>query len=129
MSDQEFNLHETLHTKEFVKFLKEYYGKSGYRHLKQIAGTEVVTREFFEIVIDTIREVILSGHKMRLNGFGIFQTKYRPEREFTNPLSGKQSIAPSHVGVLFTVSQRAKQVLNSEKRLLAALRTQYENKR
>ena len=54
----------------------------------RIGVSRSVAGAAMEAVFDTVRESLARGEEVRIGGFGIFGTRYRPARTGRNPSTG-----------------------------------------
>lgn len=81
-----------------------------------VAGKAAMTKKDAEraldAVLESVEEVLVSGDKLQLMGFGSFETKVRPARTGRNPKTGESMpIAESTVPV-FKAGKQLKDKVN-----------------
>jgi DNA-binding protein HU-beta len=72
-------------------------------------GTELVLTTILETIVD----VISSGEKITLVGFGSFEIRTRKEKEGRNPSTGERVSIPSSKVPVFSVGKFFKKRVNS----------------
>ncbi|RIY31302.1 HU family DNA-binding protein [Psittacicella gerlachiana] len=133
MSKEDLEVNETtvdslLTVKELLGLLKANLKNSDNPALNKLGGSEALARELLDAWSETLQEALVSGRKVRVNGLGVFATKYRPERNFTNPLTGKPGHAPAHVNVAFTTAKTLKEAVGNDTKLVQAHKKALQNK-
>lgn len=67
---------------------------------------------YFDALVDTIEETVLSGEKVQLLGFGTFDVVERPERVCRNPQTGETMTVGPRKALRFKSSVNMKAALN-----------------
>ena len=65
-------------------------------------------------ILETIVEVISSGEKLTLVGFGSFEARNRKEKEGRNPNTGEKTYIPASRVPVFSVGKFFKKRVNSQ---------------
>ncbi len=68
--------------------------------------------KFLDSFVETVKEVISSGEKIQLVGFGTFEAKNRPEMDAINPATGEKIKVPACKVPSFKVSKSLKEEIN-----------------
>lgn len=71
--------------------------------------------EVVEVVFDTMKEVLASGHKIKISGFGNFVVRDKKQRVGRNPQTGAPIPISARRVLTFKPSQVLKGILNPEK--------------
>jgi DNA-binding protein HU-beta len=80
---------------------------------KKTGLTKKETELVLTAILETIVDVISSGEKMTLVGFGSFEAKDRKEKEGRNPSTGEKVFVPASRVPVFSVGKFFKQRVNS----------------
>jgi len=80
---------------------------------KKTGLTKKETELVLTAILETIIDVISSGEKMTLVGFGSFEAKERKEKEGRNPSTGEKMFVPASRVPVFSVGKFFKQRVNS----------------
>jgi DNA-binding protein HU-beta len=86
---------------EFVKAVAEKSGKT-------IAEAE----EFVNAYSDVVKESLVSGDKVQITGFGIYEVNERSARTGRNPKTGEEMQIPASKGVKFKAGKILKEAVN-----------------
>ena len=73
---------------------------------KEIAG-------IVETVLETIKETLERGERVKISGFGNFEVRRKKERKGRNPRTGESIKIPERKVLVFKPSQVLKKALNS----------------
>lgn len=57
--------------------------------------TKIKAAHYVEATLDVIRETVAQGESVVLTGFGTFERRQRPAREFHNPATGRRDVVPA----------------------------------
>jgi len=71
-----------------TEFLRAVANKSG--------ATIKDTTSFYDAFVETVKEAMESGDKIALVGFGTFEAKNKPAKEYTNPMNGAKVNVAAH---------------------------------
>lgn len=74
--------------------------------------TKKDTEKAIDAVICSIGEILVSGDKLQLIGFGTFETKQRPERMGHNPKSGEPMIIKAATVPVFKPGKQLREQVN-----------------
>ena len=83
---------------------------------KVAADTELKKGEVEKVIdslLSTIKEVMVSGDKLQLVGFGTFEAKDRAEKEGVNPATGEKITIPACKVPSFKPGKALKDEINS----------------
>ncbi|MGB0678414.1 MAG: integration host factor subunit alpha [Polyangiales bacterium] len=75
--------------------------------------------EVVETLIETMKEVLASGEKIKISGFGNFEVRYKKARMGRDPQTGHPEPISARRVVTFKTSQVLKSILNPERELQA----------
>ena len=78
-------------------------------------GADVTKKEasaVVEAVFETIEEILVSGDKIQIPGFGVFETKERAARVGRNPQTGAAIDIPASTVPVFKASKVLKDAVN-----------------
>ncbi|RIY34427.1 hypothetical protein CKF54_00585 [Psittacicella hinzii] len=114
------SVNELLTVKELLTLFKNNLKESGNASLVKLSDDEEFVRQLLDTWVESLKASLLAGRKVRVHNLGSFATKYRPERKFSNPLTGSVSTAPAHVNVAFTSSKTLKDLVSSNENLVKA---------
>ncbi len=85
--------------------------------IAKIAEKTEVEKGDVEKVVDgmlsTIKEVMVSGDKLQLVGFGVFEAKERAQKEGINPATGQKITIPAAKVPSFKAGKALKEEINS----------------
>ena len=81
---------------------------------KKTGSTEKQTTEFIYAFTETITEILATGEKVQLVGFGTFLTRKREARQGSNPATGKAITIPSSVVPAFKPGKGLKDRVNGK---------------
>ena len=85
--------------------------------IARIAEKTEVEKGDVEKVVDgmlsTIKEVMVSGDKLQLVGFGVFEAKERAQKEGINPATGQKITIPAAKVPSFKAGKALKEEINS----------------
>lgn len=79
---------------------------------EKVSITKKDAAVYFDAVVDTIKEAVLSGEKVALLGFGTFDTVERAERVCRNPRTGETITVGPKTALRFKASTQVKAALN-----------------
>lgn len=68
--------------------------------------------EFIKVTFEEIPEVLKTGEKVNINGFGTYEKVEKPERKGRRPSDGAEITIPASNGVKFKASKTFKDKLN-----------------
>ncbi|MBQ8928637.1 MAG: HU family DNA-binding protein [Oscillospiraceae bacterium] len=71
-------------------------------------------QEDVDFIFDTIREVLASGEKVVLTGFGTFDVRERSEKRCLNPRTREPMQLPAGKAPVFKPGRALKQAVNGE---------------
>ena len=74
--------------------------------------TNVVAKKVLDSSMNLLKDVVVSGDEVVLNGVGKFSKKLRSERMGTNPMTGEKVTIPASNVVTFKTSKEFKEQLN-----------------
>jgi DNA-binding protein HU-beta len=80
---------------------------------KKTGLTKKETELVLTTILETIIDVISSGEKITLVGFGSFETRDRREKEGRNPNTGEKVVIPASRVPVFSVGKFFKKRVNS----------------
>lgn len=66
-------------------------------------------KEFLDAFLNCVREVLRSGEKITINGFGTFDTKVRSEHTGVNPVTGEKIVICENLVPYFKPSKGLKE--------------------
>lgn len=90
-----------MNGKEFTKYVSD---KSGHSQRE--------IRDFLELVTECIPEIVSSGDKLTISGFGTFYISDRPARVGKNPRTGDEMKIPSYKSPKFRPGKTFKETVN-----------------
>jgi len=65
-----------------------------------------------ELLLDTLRETLLSGESVKISSFGSFIVRRKKDRVGRNPHTGKSLVIPARKVLTFKPSQLLRDLLN-----------------
>ena len=68
--------------------------------------------EIFDKIVDAIREGMIQGEKIRINGFGVFNPYEMAAHMGRNPRTGESMEIPAKKGYRLSLSKSVKEALN-----------------
>ena len=74
--------------------------------------TNVVAKKVLDSSMNLLKDVVVSGDEVVLNGVGKFSKKLRSERMGNNPMTGEKVVIPASNVVTFKTSKEFKEQLN-----------------
>lgn len=90
-----------MNKKEFLKVVADKMGK-----------TQKEVEEVLDVVIETIKETLVSGDNVNFTGFGKFEVSERAERKGRNPKTSKEILIPASKAAKFKPAKPLKDLLN-----------------
>lgn len=70
------------------------------------------TAELIDVLLDTIRETLVSGEEVKIGGFGTFSVRQKRERKGRNPHTGGELLISARRVLSFRPSQLLRDQLN-----------------
>lgn len=90
-----------MNKKEFLKVVADKMGK-----------TQKEVEEILDVVIETIKESLVSGDIVNFAGFGKFEVSERSERNGINPKTKESILIPASKAAKFKPAKALKDLLN-----------------
>lgn len=78
---------------------------------KSIHVTKKVAEEAIDAVFETITDTLAKGEKVRISGFGVFETVERAARKGRNPQTGEEIDIPATVTPKFKAGKSLKEAV------------------
>lgn len=78
---------------------------------KSIHVTKKVAEEAIDAVFETITDALAKGEKVRISGFGVFETVERAARKGRNPQTGEEIDIPATVTPKFKAGKALKEAV------------------
>lgn len=78
---------------------------------KSIHVTKKVAEEAIDAVFETITDTLAKGEKVRISGFGVFETVERAARKGRNPQTGEEIDIPATVTPKFKAGKALKEAV------------------
>lgn len=82
---------------------------------KKMDVTKVQAEKNLEDVIGVIKDSVISGERISLVGFGVFDSVETPERTCRNPQTGEEILVPAHRTPKFKYSKAVKDAVKDVK--------------
>ena len=90
-----------MNKKEFLKVVADKMGK-----------TQKEVEEILDVVIETIKESLVSGDNVNFTGFGKFEVSERAARNGINPKTKESILIPASKAAKFKPAKPLKDLLN-----------------
>lgn len=68
--------------------------------------------EIVDAVFDTMKDTLIAGHDLKINGFGNFAVQDRASRKGRNPKTGEEITIPAHRTLSFKPGKALKEGIN-----------------
>lgn len=78
----------------------------------RVGLTKKDTEKVIDAAFDTIGDILVSGDKLQLTGFGSFETKERPERTGRNPKTQEPMVIAAATVPVFKPGNQLKEKVN-----------------
>lgn len=79
---------------------------------EKMGTTKKDAEKMVSAFLETVEEVLVKEDKIQFLGFGSFETKTRPARDYRNPRTGEIKNMPASKVVAFKVSKALKDKVN-----------------
>lgn len=66
------------------------------------------SNHIIDALVDTLKDIMKEGHDVRIQGFGVFKLKRKPERTIIVPSTKESKVIAEHTSVSFHASQKMK---------------------